>query len=372
MTRIWKGLRSIDQTPANGKVRPDARMVAMATEPTAGTVTGSSAELAAVGSADAAGTVGSTDFASSIDFASSTDFASSADFASLTDLANSAFDGRPFDATRDPLAVGVDAGPEVGPDGTDIDAPARRPYQPDLAMIGGWSGQLGAPRRVIGERGWARALRRFARTAVWAMPSAAACFALAGMWGSPGSADPTSGSESPGTWLLVVLLGLFLSLIGAIALTALFAATTGRRWALVSLVTMLAGTLLLSPVLGLVAVARPAVSRLESAKQIGAAVSANFEGRFFDGTLGRWLGVGGFTLLAVGWLALGCAALASGLLNRVDGFLVYGAVAIAVVAAYLSWQFLLVVAAMILLAAGLGISWTAARLTPDGRVPDDL
>ena len=78
--------------------------------------------------------------------------------------------------------------------------------------------------------------------------------------------------------------------------------------------------------------------------------------------------MGGLILLSVGWLAFGCAVLASGVLNRVDGYLVLCAVAIGVLAAYLSWQFLITVAAMVLLAAGLGLAWTASRLTPDGRV----
>ena len=40
--------------------------------------------------------------------------------------------------------------------------------------------------------------------------------------------------------------------------------------------------------------------------------------------------------------------------DRVDGFLVLLAVAVGVAAAYLSWEFLLVVASMIVVAAGLG------------------
>jgi len=35
----------------------------------------------------------------------------------------------------------------------------------------------------------------------------------------------------------------------------------------------------------------------------------------------------------------------------------------------MSWQFLITVAAMVVLAAGLGLAWTASRLTPDGRTP---
>ena len=70
-------------------------------------------------------------------------------------------------------------------------------------------------------------------------------------------------------------------------------------------------------------------------------------------------------------LALGCAVLACGVLKRADGYGLLAAVGVAVLAAYLSWPFLLVVAAMIALAAGLGIAWSAVRLAPDGSSPDD-
>ena len=74
-------------------------------------------------------------------------------------------------------------------------------------------------------------------------------------------------------------------------------------------------------------------------------------------------------LLVVGWLALGCAVLASSVLNRVDGYLMVCGVGIAIAAAYASLQFLITISAMVLLAAGLGLCCTASRLTPDGRTP---
>jgi hypothetical protein len=127
---------------------------------------------------------------------------------------------------------------------------------------------------------------------------------------------------------------------------------------------------LLSPVLGLVAVARPSVTRMRLGNQINGPAAATLDDRFFDGTIGRWLGVGGFALLAMGWLAMGFGVLASNVLNRADGFLVLVGIGVAVIAA-LSWHFLLVIAAMIMLASALGLSWTASRLTPDGGAPDD-
>jgi Amt family ammonium transporter len=201
---------------------------------------------------------------------------------------------------------------------------------------------------------------------VWTLPAAAICYALSGMWGWPTRNSEPAG-ESPGTWLVVTVFGLILGVAGVLAVTALLSATPGRRWSVGALVLIPAGSLLLTPVLGVIAVARPSVSR--TADRIGADAALDLENRFFDNAITRWLGVGGLILLAAGWFLLGCAVLASGVLNRVDGYLLLCAVAIAVLAAYMSWQFLITVAAMVVLAAGLGLAWTASRLTPDGRTP---
>jgi hypothetical protein len=100
-------------------------------------------------------------------------------------------------------------------------------------------------------------------------------------------------------------------------------------------------------------------------------VAGSLDGRLLDGAVVRWLGGTGLVLLATGWFVMGCAVLVSGVLNRVDGALLMVGVCVAVGAGYLSWQFLLVIAAMIIVAAGLGLAWTAWRLAPDGQVPDD-
>ena len=62
--------------------------------------------------------------------------------------------------------------------------------------------------------------------------------------------------------------------------------------------------------------------------------------------------------------------LASEVLNRFDGWLVLGGVGVAVIGAYLSWEFMLTLACMALLAAALGVAWNASRLTPDGHLQD--
>jgi hypothetical protein len=74
--------------------------------------------------------------------------------------------------------------------------------------------------------------------------------------------------------------------------------------------------------------------------------------RGFDGAVTRWLAVGGFVLLAAGWLCLAVGVLAAGVLNRIDGVCWPGR----------SWwppcrlrppAVLVVIAAMLALAAGL-------------------
>ena len=202
---------------------------------------------------------------------------------------------------------------------------------------------------------------RFARAVTWAFPVGLAVLALAGVWGWPTPTD--EGEQSPGTWLVCTLFGLVLVLIGVLALTALLSLTPGAGWAMAAVVLVLPGTVLLAAVLGVVGLARPAASRL--------ALSGRLEGPFFDGAVTRWLAVGGFVLLAAGWLCLAVGVLAAGVLNRIDGALRAGTVAVATIAAYAHLQFLVVIAAMLALAAGLGLAFTASRLNPDGVPPSE-
>jgi hypothetical protein len=221
-------------------------------------------------------------------------------------------------------------------------------------------------RRTL-DAAWVRSLR-FARSAMWALPTGAFGFAVTGVWGWP---TPTAGpaGQSPGAWLVTAVLSLALALIGGVALAALLSATPGRKPAAAALVSMLTGTVLFVPVLGLVGVARPAIARLPA--QIRPEVAGSLDGRLLDGPVVHWLGIGGLVLIGAGWALVGLAVLVSGMLNRVDGLMLLLSVSVAVASVYQDWPFLLVVAAMIMVAAGLGLSWTAWRLTPAGEIPDD-
>jgi hypothetical protein len=215
---------------------------------------------------------------------------------------------------------------------------------------------------------WAARLARLGRVAVWGLPAAAVCFALAGLWRWP-TAERGPSMVSPGTWLLVTVAGLVLALVAALGVSAVLANTRGRVLSLVGLLMSLAGTVLVAPILGVVALARTAVSR--TGAEIGTANGAALDARLFDNAPTRVLGLGGTALLGGGWVAVGLGVLVCRTFKRLDGSLLLAAVAVAVVASYLAWQFLLVVAAMVLLAAGLGLSWNAVRLTPEGTAPDE-
>jgi hypothetical protein len=233
----------------------------------------------------------------------------------------------------------------------------------DDTVLGGLHYRTAAPRQPVGDIEWAGALRRFARAAIWCLPAAVLAFALASVWGWPTPTAETSGA-SPGTWLVVSLFGLGLWLAGVVGLAALMAATALRTWGAVAVIATIAGTVLVAPVLGVLGLARPAVVR--AADVIGAQPAGGLQSQFLDGTVGRWLVIVGFALLALGAIATAGAILGSRVLNRIDGWLVLGSIAVAVVAAYLSWEFLLTLAAMVMLAATLGLAWTVSRLSADG------
>ncbi len=235
----------------------------------------------------------------------------------------------------------------------------------DDTVLGGLHYRTAAPRQPVGDIEWAGGLRRFARASVWCLPAAVLAIAVASVFGWPTPTSETSGA-SPGTWLVLNLFGLGLWLVGVIALAALAAATPLRPWGIVAVAATIGGTVLVAPVLGVLGLARPAVVR--TAAVIGADPAGSLQAQFLDGTVGRWLVIVGFALLGLGAIAVAGTILGSRVLNRMDGWLVLGSIAVAALAAYLSWEFLLTLAAMVMLAATLGLAWTVSRLSPDGSL----
>ena len=199
-------------------------------------------------------------------------------------------------------------------------------------------------RRARAAAQWAAQMRRFGRSALWALPVAAIALGLNGWFGWP----PPGGFEAF-RWLLLAQVALASGLLGVIGLTGLLVVTKARGWALVALLVLIAGAVTLGPVAGSVAVG--------------------------DGAgLDAWASVLGFAAVALavlGLVALGAAVLASGVLNGSDGVLLIAGAGVAALAAVVGQSVLQVIAAMLLLAGGLGIAWTGSRLTAEGQPAPD-
>jgi hypothetical protein len=88
-----------------------------------------------------------------------------------------------------------------------------------------------------------------------------------------------------------------------------------------------------------------------------------------DHAVGRFLLIGGSVMLALGAVAVVGTILGSRVLQRHDGWLIAAGVVIAIVAAAMTWSFLLTIAAMVILAGVLGLAYTASRIAPDGTPP---
>ena len=188
---------------------------------------------------------------------------------------------------------------------------------------------------------------------------------MSALWEWP---EPGVASTRAGTWLAVTLASLCLGLLGVLSLTALLTPARGRRWALLGAASTTTGSILFASILGVIGLARAAVTN--ASPRIPEEADA-LHSALLDGIVARSLTIGGLALLALGLVAFSVAVIVSPSFAGLDGFLIFCAVAVAAAAARLSWHFLLIIAAMSLLAAGLGLAWTASRLGVDGR-PSDL
>jgi hypothetical protein len=225
--------------------------------------------------------------------------------------------------------------------------PARAPYarhagaDDGLSLLGG-SATVDVPVGPASTAAWARSLRRFARVAVWALPAYALAYGIAtlGPARDTGPAPYLSGDDPVD--LLVGLASAWLGLVATVALAGLLAPVRGRRSAAGGLIAGLLGTALLLPVAGL-----PAESSVADLSVRGL----------------QWAGL---TLIAVGWLLLGWAVARSRLFNRGDGILLMlaGPLLAAGAGAYGPLR---TIGALLLLAAGIGIGWTAGRLVTSIR-----
>jgi hypothetical protein len=185
----------------------------------------------------------------------------------------------------------------------------------------------------VREAVWIWSVRRYARLALWALPAAALLLG----W-------TTLGIDTPSGPLVVELTATWLSLIAMIALAGLLAGSRTRRFALTGLLLGVAGFLIALPVAAL----PPGVAAA------GSPLAAEAMHRVV---------VVGAICSGAGWLLLGWAVFRAKLVNPADGILLMLA-ATAIGAAPLTKEPLPTVGALLLLAAGTGLAWTAGRLVP--------
>ncbi|GIM91340.1 hypothetical protein [Paractinoplanes toevensis] len=185
----------------------------------------------------------------------------------------------------------------------------------------------------VREAVWIWSVRRYARSALWALPAAAV---LDGWL--------TLGIDTPPGELPVALAADWLSVIAMIALAGLLAGTRSRRPAIAGLLIGLAGAMLTLPLAalpdGIAADGSPLTVDQMHYAATAAAVTAG-----------------------AGWLLLGWSVFRSKLVNPADGILLMLA-ACAIGAGSYAQQPLPTVGALLLLAAGTGLAWTGARLIP--------
>lgn len=206
-----------------------------------------------------------------------------------------------------------------------------------LRVAPAWVGAAGSAASdhllPVREAVWIWAVRRYARFALWALPAAALLYGWA-----------TLGIDTPPGPLLVELGAAWLAAIAMIALAGLLAGARTRRTALTGLLAGLAGLLLAMPMRALPEGVPAAGSPLTVA-QLGvvAVVAAGATG--------------------AGWLLLGWAVFRSRLVNPADGVLLMLA-AVAIGAGAYAQRPIPTVGALLLLAGGTGLAWTAGRLIP--------
>jgi hypothetical protein len=116
----------------------------------------------------------------------------------------------------------------------------------------------------VEDPGWAAALRVTGRVGAWALPLGAAGQVVAVLWGWP---SPGLGTNRPGTWLVLAVGSLAFGLLGVVSLAALLMPTPSRRLAASATSAVVLGAMLLAPILGVLGLARPAVSN--AAKSLG-------------------------------------------------------------------------------------------------------
>jgi hypothetical protein len=221
---------------------------------------------------------------------------------------------------------------------------------------------------VTGTARWARTTRQFSRYAVWAVPGYAVLAGVGALYRNPGFSASAARlaryhatHRTSLTWLCFTAGAAFVGLVALVALTALLAGVRGRRVTATGLLFGLAGAAVLLVEVGTLVVRQPgARSALLHGHWTRATINADVRGGS-----GALLVILGAVALSVGWMLLGAAVWRSEVLARSDGVLVMISAPMIFLGGFVL-DMLPVIGAMLLLAAGIGLGWTAARMTPGG------
>ncbi|MEV1286245.1 hypothetical protein [Micromonospora sp. NPDC049679] len=186
---------------------------------------------------------------------------------------------------------------------------------------------------------WAWSVRQFTRATMWVLPVYGLVYGASTM-GDLHAGGPSSYLDHRQPVRLIGwIVALCLGLVSLVALAGLHAATRGRRSAAIGLVIGLAGAALMLPFIV-----------LPGRTEIGVVPAGAFV-------------VAGSALYSLGWLLVGWAVVRSQVFSIVDGVMVMlAAPMLGIVALFVGP--LQTVGAMLMLAAGIGLAWTAGRLVP--------
>jgi hypothetical protein len=213
---------------------------------------------------------------------------------------------------------------------------------------------------------WAQTLRRFGRYAVWAVPVYAVLAGIVALRHDPSFDTDVKAYEAyldrdrftVGHISAVVGLAFF-GLVALVGVTALLAGVRGRRLAGTGLVLGLAGAALLLPEVGTLVVRQEAARNALLHGDFSAVVlNAQVRG---GGAVAAVL-IGALVLTAA-WILVGVAVWRSRVMQRTDGVLLMISSPLLYLGGFLL-RMLPVLGALLLLAAGMGLAFTATRLTP--------
>ncbi|GAA4168105.1 hypothetical protein GCM10022251_58310 [Phytohabitans flavus] len=186
---------------------------------------------------------------------------------------------------------------------------------------------------------WAWSMRRFARGLMWTLPGYAVVYGAVTLGRWDGGAPLPYLENGRILHLVGWVVAVWLGLLALVAMASLLAAARSRRAATMGLMVGLTGAVLWLPF---------------------AALPRDTPVYGLDA---HTLSLAGAAVYSAGWLLAGWSVMYSGLFNKSDGLLLMVAGPMVGVAGLLVGP-LQTVGAIFILAAGIGMSWTAGRIVP--------